>query len=95
MALAFIRRHYSEDIGVDDVANAVGTGRRHLERRFQNEIGTGIYQHILRTRVDEVSQLGRNTQGVRVIKLREGEKLVGIARIVDEDDEVKQDEEDA
>ncbi len=50
---------------------------------------------LVRTRVDEVSQLGRNTQGVRVIKLREGEKLVGIARVVDEDDEVKQDEEDA
>ncbi|SHE77554.1 DNA gyrase subunit A [Microbulbifer donghaiensis] len=36
---------------------------------------------LVRTRVDEVSILGRNTQGVRVIRLKTGEKLVGLARI--------------
>ena len=40
---------------------------------------------LVRTRVDEVSVLGRNTQGVRLIRLREGERLVGMER--DEDDE--------
>jgi len=39
---------------------------------------------LVRTRVDEVSLLGRNTQGVRLIRLREGERLVGIERVVDE-----------
>ncbi|QIL88937.1 DNA gyrase subunit A [Microbulbifer harenosus] len=41
---------------------------------------------MVRTRVDEVSVLGRNTQGVRVIRLKEGEKLVGLARIQETDD---------
>ncbi|WP_299593826.1 DNA gyrase subunit A [uncultured Microbulbifer sp.] len=36
---------------------------------------------LVRTRVDEVSELGRNTQGVRVIRLKENENLVGLARI--------------
>ena len=35
---------------------------------------------VVRTRVDEVSVLGRNTQGVRLIRLDEGERLVGIDR---------------
>ena len=34
---------------------------------------------MVRTRVDEVSSLGRNTQGVRLINLSEGESLVGLA----------------
>lgn len=36
---------------------------------------------LVRTRVDEISVVGRNTQGVRLINLSEGEKLVGIQRI--------------
>jgi DNA gyrase subunit A len=31
--------------------------------------------------VDEISVLGRNTQGVRLIRLAEGERLTGIERI--------------
>ena len=36
---------------------------------------------LVRTPIDEVSVLGRNTQGVRLIRLAEGERLVGIERI--------------
>ncbi|MEH6528794.1 MAG: DNA gyrase subunit A [Porticoccus sp.] len=36
---------------------------------------------MVRTRSDEISMLGRNTQGVRVIRLKEGETMVGLARI--------------
>jgi DNA gyrase subunit A len=36
---------------------------------------------LVRTPVDEISLLGRNTQGVRLIRLDEGERLVGIERI--------------
>ena len=40
---------------------------------------------IIRTRVAEVSLIGRNTQGVRLIDLRqEGEKVVGAARAPEE-----------
>lgn len=42
---------------------------------------------LVRTRVDEVSVQGRNTQGVRLIKLKTDEKLVGLER-VDEPEEV-------
>ncbi len=41
---------------------------------------------LVRTRSDEVSILGRNTQGVRVIRTKDGESLVGVQRI-DEPDE--------
>ena len=40
---------------------------------------------LVRTRVAEVSVVGRNTQGVRLIKLDKGEQLVGLERIVDLD----------
>jgi DNA gyrase subunit A len=36
---------------------------------------------LVRTRVAEVSTMGRNAQGVRLIALGEGEKLVGLERI--------------
>ncbi|MBB3060393.1 DNA gyrase subunit A [Microbulbifer rhizosphaerae] len=47
---------------------------------------------LVRTRVDEVSVLSRNTQGVRVIRLKEGEHLVGLARI-QESEEAEEGEE--
>ena len=36
---------------------------------------------LVRTRVDEVSSSGRNTQGVTLIKLASDEKLVGLERV--------------
>ena len=42
---------------------------------------------LVRTRVTEVSIQGRNTQGVRLIRLKEGESLVGLEQ-VDEPEEV-------
>jgi len=44
---------------------------------------------LVRTRVNEISVMGRNTQGVRLISLVNDESLVGIERIVeDKDDDV-------
>ncbi|MBY5981049.1 DNA topoisomerase (ATP-hydrolyzing) subunit A [Ferrimonas balearica] len=43
---------------------------------------------LVRTRVSEVSEVGRNTQGVRLIRTAEGEQVVGLERI----DEVEVDE---
>ncbi|MBB6183371.1 DNA gyrase subunit A [Oleiagrimonas soli] len=42
---------------------------------------------LVRTRVAEVSQLGRNTQGVTLIRLPKDEHLVGVVRLEAEDDE--------
>jgi DNA gyrase subunit A len=52
---------------------------------------------LVRTRTDEVSVLGRNTQGVRVIRTKDGETLVGVERIdepapgIGQDDEPEED----
>ncbi|HWP39853.1 MAG TPA: DNA gyrase subunit A [Tepidisphaeraceae bacterium] len=42
---------------------------------------------IIRTRVDEIRQTGRNAAGVRLIKLDEGDKLVAMAKVEAEDQE--------
>lgn len=42
---------------------------------------------MVRTRVDEVSLLSRNTQGVRLIKLKDGERMQGLERIEESADE--------
>jgi DNA gyrase subunit A len=42
---------------------------------------------LVRTRVREISVMGRNTQGVRLIALANGEKLVGMERVLEDKDE--------
>jgi DNA gyrase subunit A len=41
---------------------------------------------LMRTRVSDISSIGRNTQGVRLIKLDEGDRLVALAKIDAEED---------
>ncbi|HKJ18068.1 MAG TPA: DNA gyrase subunit A [Xanthomonadales bacterium] len=41
---------------------------------------------LVRTSVEQISTMGRNTQGVTLIRLRNDEHLVGLARIEEEDD---------
>ena len=43
---------------------------------------------LIRTRVKEIRDMGRATQGVTLINLGEGEKLSGLEKIVETDDEV-------
>jgi len=43
---------------------------------------------LIRTRVSEIRDMGRSTQGVRLINLDEGEKLAGLERIVETDEDV-------
>ena len=42
---------------------------------------------LVRTPVKDVSLVGRNTQGVRLINLSNGEKLVGLERVIEDEDE--------
>lgn len=49
---------------------------------------------LVRTRVDEIRPMGRNTQGVTLIKLASDETLVGLER-VQEPSEVEEEDEDA
>jgi DNA gyrase subunit A len=49
-----------------------------------SQVGT-----LVRTPVSDISVMGRNTQGVRLIRLGDGDRLVGLERVegLQEDDE--------
>jgi DNA gyrase subunit A len=49
---------------------------------------------LVRTKANEISTLGRNTQGVTLIRLRQEEKLVGLARIEPEEEAEEEAEEE-
>ena len=42
---------------------------------------------LIRTHVNEIREMGRATQGVRLINLGEEERLAGLEKIVEKDDE--------
>jgi DNA gyrase subunit A len=37
---------------------------------------------VIRVPAEEISEVGRNTQGVRIMKIREGDKVKSVTRIV-------------
>jgi len=41
---------------------------------------------MIRTSVDQISTMGRNTQGVRVINLKDGDSIADVTRVVIEDE---------
>lgn len=47
---------------------------------------------IIRTSLSQTRDMGRNTQGVRLIRLDEGDKLVAVARVVSENNKEKNNE---
>jgi DNA gyrase subunit A len=42
---------------------------------------------LIRTRVSEIREMSRSTQGVTLINLGEGEKLAGLGKVVERDEE--------
>ena len=64
-----------------DIVGAVQVGESDEIMLISNQ-GT-----LVRTRAEEISVLGRNTQGVRLINLRDSEQLVGLERIVETEEE--------
>jgi DNA gyrase subunit A len=71
-----------------DVVGAVPV-QEHDEIMLITDGGT-----LVRTLVDDVSVMGRNTQGVKMISLTKDEKLVGIARIEGLDDDGSSEEDE-
>src|SRR5699024_7933921 len=47
---------------------------------------------LIRIPVESISQTGRNTQGVRLIRLQEGEEVATIAKITDDEEEEAEEE---
>ncbi len=67
--------------------NGVVAGIRHVEDADQILVVTDRGM-LIRIEVGEVRQIGRDTQGVRVIRLDDGERVVSVAKLVDADEEV-------
>ena len=47
---------------------------------------------LIRTGLDQLRDIGRNTQGVKLIRLDQGDKLVAVARVIKEENNDKQDD---
>ena len=50
---------------------------------------------MIRTRVSEISLVSRNTKGVRIMRLNKKDRVVAVAKILPENGEVEEEEEDA
>jgi LacI family transcriptional regulator len=76
-ALTYIAEHYTNPLlSVSDVATAVGTSRRNLERCFRIETGCTIHEQISRSRMQEASRLLKTHARVRTAEVA---SLVGLA----------------
>ena len=49
---------------------------------------------VIRTRADQINVIGRNTQGVRVIRLNVPDELMSAAKVLSEEEEVEQEEQE-
>ncbi len=56
-ALQFIRERLSADIGVAQLAKAIGVSRRVLEMKFNKSLGRTVHQEIHRVRVEKAKEL--------------------------------------
>ena len=89
-ALADFRHSGRGTQGVKAIADSARNGRVVAAKLVSDEdeimlITTGGV--LIRTRVKEIRELGRATQGVTLISLDEGEKLAGLEKIVETDDD--------
>jgi LacI family transcriptional regulator len=56
-AVAFIRNHATENIGVPEVVSGLSISRRGLERRFHQILGRSVLQEIQRVRIERAKHL--------------------------------------
>jgi len=78
------RRQGRGGYGVINVRTSERNGRVVGLRAIRDQDELMMITHggmIIRTGVDEIRAIGRATQGVRMITLREGDKLVAVARV--------------
>ena len=73
---------------------AIQTSKRNGNLIGANQVRTGdevmfisTSGNLIRTRTDDISVIGRNTQGVRLIRLSEDDNLLGMEKVISEDDE--------
>ena len=72
-ALQYIRNHASQNIGVNAIAEAMGLGRRDLERRFRKSLNCSVLDDIRSVRVQRVRELLAETSlSMAAIAVRSG-----------------------
>lgn len=55
--LRFIHENIAQRISVNDIVAEVPLSRRLLESRFKKELGTSIYDYIIRIRIEKIAEL--------------------------------------
>ncbi|MFT3708235.1 MAG: AraC family transcriptional regulator [Archangium sp.] len=72
-AIDFLQAHHSERLSIDDVARAIGLPRFALMRRFKEQTGTSLYQHLQNVRLDRAAHALRSgSESVLSIALSSG-----------------------
>lgn len=56
-AIRLIEEHYSENIGLEWIAEKIGLSSGYLSTLFKNVCGTGIAQYLIATRMERAKQL--------------------------------------
>ncbi|MBZ4665881.1 helix-turn-helix domain-containing protein [Mahella sp.] len=60
-SLDYMRRHYSEDISIDDIAVALSISTRYFQKIFKQAIGHTPMEHLNKLRIDKAKLLLRKT----------------------------------
>ena len=72
------------NLGVSDKTGKVVSTIEVIDKdKFVVSTKKGI---VIRTNVDEIRVMGRATQGVRIIKLGDGDRVVDIAKLIGDDE---------
>ena len=73
---------------------AIQTSKRNGNLIGAKQVSTGdevmfisTSGNLIRTRIDDISVIGRNTQGVRLIRLSEDDNLLGMEKVISEDED--------
>lgn len=61
MAAEYVNKHYREDIGLGEAAEAAGVNSSYLSCLFSQEMGTGFANYLLRLRLDHAKKLLRES----------------------------------
>ena len=74
--------------------NGMVAGIRHVHDDDQAVMVTEQGM-LIRMNVDEIRRIGRATQGVRLIRLDDGDRMIAVARLVEREDNGSEDDVDA
>lgn len=72
-ATSYLRRHYTEDVTIGELAQALHINRQYLYRRFQAELGVTPHHYLTMLRLDRAKALLRDTdESVEAIAMQVG-----------------------